>query len=283
MKKANDLKRQSYEPSVNNIDIEVYRLIVSRSSTRSIFIFAVSVVVTIIIYQTIAMWSRPDSTAVRLIIPDGNLLQRLVPLLIVFSMFWCVFFSIARYFWIKREWKMSADPTISAAVKISRRGSIEQVAQTLGDINHINRGISYYRLLGLVIQLRRSTNNHNYQFVKDLWSLENDRIASDYTFARVLIWAMPLMGFVGTVVGISLSVGEFSSFLQFSGSNIEIAVIKERLAAVASGLSFAFDTTLLGLLGSLIAMWLTSVVQNSEERFLTSVDARSLEVLGRFS
>ena len=47
---------------------------------------------------------------------------------------------------------------------------------------------------------------------------------TSYTFPRVLVWAIPLLGFIGTVMGISQAVNGFSSFLEQAG---EIEQIKE--------------------------------------------------------
>ncbi|MEM8779862.1 MAG: MotA/TolQ/ExbB proton channel family protein, partial [Cyanobacteria bacterium P01_G01_bin.49] len=74
---------------------------------------------------------------------------------------------------------------------------------------------------------------------------------SSYTFPRILVWAIPLLGFIGTVIGISQAVNGFSGFLEQAG---EIEQIKEGIGTVTSGLAVAFDTTLLALLLSVLVM-----------------------------
>lgn len=54
------------------------------------------------------------------------------------------------------------------------------------------------------------------------------------------IWVMPMLGFIGTVVGIIQAIGGLEAALDRSGG-------EAGLATVLGGLSFAFDTTLLGL------------------------------------
>ena len=54
------------------------------------------------------------------------------------------------------------------------------------------------------------------------------------------IWVMPMLGFIGTVVGIIRAIGGLEAALDRSGG-------EAGLATVLGGLSFAFDTTLLGL------------------------------------
>ena len=90
-----------------------------------------------------------------------------------------------------------------------------------------------------------------------------------YRTVKLFIWAMPILGFIGTVLGISLAVGGFSDFLTTNVSIDQVDEVTAQLGEVASGLSFAFDTTLLGLLGGLIASVASSGVQAREERGLT--------------
>ncbi len=92
---------------------------------------------------------------------------------------------------------------------------------------------------------------------------------SSYTFPRVLVWAIPLLGFIGTVIGISQAVNGFSRFLEQAG---EIEQIKEGIGTVTSGLAVAFDTTLLALLLSVLVMIPLVLVERMESRLLLRVD-----------
>ena len=92
---------------------------------------------------------------------------------------------------------------------------------------------------------------------------------SSYTFPRVLVWAIPLLGFIGTVIGISQAVNGFSSFLEQAG---EIEQIKEGIGTVTSGLAVAFDTTLLALLLSVLVMIPLVLVERMESRLLLRID-----------
>ncbi len=94
-------------------------------------------------------------------------------------------------------------------------------------------------------------------------------VESSFTMLRILIWAIPILGFVGTVVGIGASVGSFSDSVAAAG---DIAVMKDSLAGVTSGLGVAFDTTLLALVMSLFIMFPASSLQKAEEDFLGRVD-----------
>ncbi len=92
---------------------------------------------------------------------------------------------------------------------------------------------------------------------------------SSYTFPKILIWAIPLLGFIGTVFGISTAVNGFSAFLE---NSTEIDQIKEGIGIVTTGLAVAFDTTLLALLLSVAVMIPLVLVEKMESRLLLQID-----------
>ncbi len=93
---------------------------------------------------------------------------------------------------------------------------------------------------------------------------------SSYTLPRVLVWAIPLLGFIGTVVGISQAVDGFSRFLQAAQ---EVDQIKEGIGSVTTGLAVAFDTTLLALVFSILVMIPLVLVERQESQLLLNIDS----------
>ncbi len=79
--------------------------------------------------------------------------------------------------------------------------------------------------------------------------LDADSLESSLNLIRVLIWAAPILGFIGTVLGISFAIGDFSNFLggQAGAGNLQMSQIRAGLVGVTSGLALAFNTTLVGL------------------------------------
>jgi biopolymer transport protein ExbB/TolQ len=95
---------------------------------------------------------------------------------------------------------------------------------------------------------------------------------------RVFIWAIPLLGFIGTVIGISAAVAGFSDSV---AAVVDLDVMKQSIGTVTIGLGIAFDTTLLALVMSIVIMFPASSLQKSEEDFLNRVEAYCDERLGR--
>ena len=117
----------------------------------------------------------------------------------------------------------------------------------------------------------------SHEFLRHQTDIDSDNAASRYAVLRIFIWAMPILGFIGTVLGIGLAVGDFSGFL--TGDIEDVNIVKKELSKITGGLSFAFDTTLLGLAASLVAMIATTFVQTIEERFLTNLEKLGLNII----
>lgn len=93
-------------------------------------------------------------------------------------------------------------------------------------------------------------------------------VESSYTMIRVFVWAIPILGFIGTVLGISAAVASFSVNTQTA---VDLVAMKSSISLVTQGLGVAFDTTLLGLVVSILIMLPAAYIQKTEEDFLASV------------
>ncbi len=96
--------------------------------------------------------------------------------------------------------------------------------------------------------------------------LDREELDSSYTFIRFLVWAIPVMGFIGTVWGISGSINKFTVAL--SDTSVD-GLSKDSLAPALGDLSIAFDTTLVALSFGILAMLCASFLQKHEEKLLT--------------
>jgi biopolymer transport protein ExbB/TolQ len=119
---------------------------------------------------------------------------------------------------------------------------------------------------------RALSNLHNIGGVSDVSTIlkaqsENDenQVASSYAMIHAMIWSIPVLGFVGTVLGLSKAIGKFTDALTVT---TDISQIREHLTAVTGGLSTAFETTLVGLGFALLLHLLADLVQQKETDFL---------------
>ena len=109
--------------------------------------------------------------------------------------------------------------------------------------------------------------------------IDHNRMQSGYTLLNVFIWAIPILGFIGTVFGIGQSIGEFSDFIRSTDGTDLNAQMRSALGGVTSGLSVAFSTTFIALVGVVPVMMLSSSLHKREEDLLLSVEEYCLEDL----
>ncbi len=91
-----------------------------------------------------------------------------------------------------------------------------------------------------------------------------------YSMIRYVVWLIPTLGFIGTVVGISLA-------LAYAGSaDLQDPAL---LAELTTRLAVAFNTTLLALVMSAVLVLIQHVVQAIEERALNNAGQYCLDNL----
>jgi len=83
------------------------------------------------------------------------------------------------------------------------------------------------------------------------------RLDLRYAMLRYIVWVIPTIGFIGTVIGISLAMGL-----------IDPAATEQPLGEIAQSLGVAFYTTLVALAESAILVLLLNLVQAREEMAL---------------
>lgn len=108
--------------------------------------------------------------------------------------------------------------------------------------------------------------------------IDASNVDSSYTMFHVFIWAIPILGFLGTVIGVSAAVGGFTGTLE---SSSDIGALKEGLKSITSGLGTAFDTTLVALAMAMILTFPVSGLQKYEGDILGQVDEYTNENLLR--
>lgn len=92
---------------------------------------------------------------------------------------------------------------------------------------------------------------------------------------RFSVWALPLLGFIGTVVGIAQSINGLEAVIT-PGAGGQSA---EGLLTVLGGLRFAFDTTLLGLVTVIPVMLLQMILVGRESEVTEESRHRVLSLL----
>ncbi len=102
--------------------------------------------------------------------------------------------------------------------------------------------------------------------------LESIQIQSGYALVRMIIWVIPILGLLGTVIGITIAV-----------ANLDPQTLEESMTKVTHGLGVAFDHTATALALTMILMFAKTGVERVEDRLLARTDERmAAELTGRF-
>ena len=101
-----------------------------------------------------------------------------------------------------------------------------------------------------------------------------------YNVLRYLVWLIPTLGFIGTVIGIALALEQAGGTFAGIGPNENIAEQAPKMMTRLTGaLGVAFYTTLLALLQSAVLMLAMHMVQGQEEGALNRVGQYCLKNL----
>jgi hypothetical protein len=88
---------------------------------------------------------------------------------------------------------------------------------------------------------------------------------TSFSLVTGFVWAIPVLGFVGTVMGLSQAISGFGGVLATAET---IDRLKPALKEVTGGLAVAFETTLIGLLAALVVQLMLTFLKKAEEEFL---------------
>ena len=94
-------------------------------------------------------------------------------------------------------------------------------------------------------------------FINTAWQISENF----YFVPRYINWAIPILGFIGTVLGISLAAGEIGNIVGSASVNVG-----DSINAAMRPLSIAFDTTLIALSLSVFLAFLYTALQRWEEQ-----------------
>jgi biopolymer transport protein ExbB/TolQ len=99
--------------------------------------------------------------------------------------------------------------------------------------------------------------------------LDQEQTAGRFTLTRYILYLLPVIGFIGTVEGISKALMNISKVLPLVK---ELDGFLSKLTGVTHALQIAFDSTLLALFLSAALMFVQTLVQRRAEDLLARVD-----------
>lgn len=179
--------------------------------------------------------------------------------------FWALIIIVYRFYQIfsqrkafQQEWVETED-----GEKITPRQAVIYAKQLEADLNNYkeNEKSLLPQVAGKALRRFHSTGSiqEASESVQEVTETESDRLESSLSLIRYLAWAIPSIGFVGTVRGIGIALKRADEAIQ---GNIE---------GVTQALGLAFNSTLIALLLSIILMYFVYGLQAYQEKFILGI------------
>ncbi len=179
--------------------------------------------------------------------------------------FWGIIIILAKNFLLNAEINTmkTLEQSFESSRIINERAELDELRNKInhGPGSHKIRHCALGKILLFLIDhcLITETSSRVMEiFSRRMETLER-HVESSYSMLRYVAWAIPSLGFIGTVMGIGSAL-----------SLVDLAM--EDMSLVTQPLGLAFDTTLIALTESIILMFFLHTTQNKEEELLNTID-----------
>lgn len=190
------------------------------------------------------------------------------PAIVLFSM-WAVFIILFKWLKLRFQRRALSVPVVPPDPKfVLSPGTVDQVLERLYEVSDDPRQFVLYNRIQLALSnLRNMRRIGDVRDVLDSQAEHDEAMSeSSYLLLRGIIWAIPVLGFIGTVLGLAAAIGNFTKVL--GADSTDVNALREALSNVTTGLGTAFETTLQGLVAALAIHMTLTVLKRSEEKFL---------------
>ena len=204
-----------------------------------------------------------------------------VPYTEVFLFFWAATMLVGKLRKIRRQQRAMLFDVLPSDIgeKITER-NLDKFLEYIGElpknavgsflVTRCVRGLEHFRV--------RKSAADTATMLSSQSDLDAGSVDSSYTMFHVFIWAIPILGFLGTVIGVSSAVGGFTDTLS---SSSDMESLKVGLKSITGGLGTSFDTTLVALAMAMILTFPVSALQKLEGDVIGEVDEYTNEYLLR--
>lgn len=163
-------------------------------------------------------------------------------------------------------------------------GSADQLIRKISvEVEEAESFMYLRRVLGVLRTMR------NVGRVADVEELFESRAGADeaivdsgYAPVKAFIWGVPVLGFIGTVIGLTQATGRFGAVLNNEAMKKDLEKLAGGLTDVLSGLDTAFITTAEGLIAAFFLYLFQMIVKQADDRLLDDVrEACSIRIVTR--
>lgn len=232
------------------------------TKVNSTLSFLIALIFTLVIYAIISLQLQE--------MPIGRMFldRGFTPYAMTFLFCWSL--TIALIKWRKLRFQKQTISTRIIPSELDFILSVTTVDQVIDNmliaVDDVKKFILFNRVFTALSNLRNLGNISDVdEMLRSQADLDESTMETSYALLRGFIWAIPVLGFIGTVMGLSIAIGGFGDVLSKTADPTALA---ESLKEVTGGLSTAFETTLLALLFALILQLIVTFLHKGEEEFL---------------
>lgn len=244
---------------------------------RSLMIRLLSGVAGALVFGLLALLVRPD-TPLGLLLADRSTLPRAIPYPLTIHIVLYVLAGLAvGELLIRRRTRAVENSAVLSGLLPEQPGAVitpEELAQLSRQATLSSNRMPSFTADCVIeclahYELNRSVPDAH-QILQSLTQIRRKRVTTDYSQVRYLTWAIPTIGFLGTVVGISGALIAMEPLFSVE------TVTSEAVAPVMHQLGMAFNTTIVALVLSAVLTWAAQRAMSREAR---SIDDASEYVL----
>ncbi len=297
------------QPSGQAIQVRAAPPARQRSSTdvNALFSGAIAAVVTVVLYAF--FWAVSTTYLGQLFTARGP-----IPYIATFVTSWGMVMLVMKYLAVKRELSYAERELdlipLEAGMQITPK-NVDQFLQHLDGLPPAARdSILGHRVHGALEHFRSRNSVPEVQaYLSSHAEIDASTVDSGYTLLRAFIWAVPILGFIGTVMGISGAVSKLASSLDSATAQVATAEgepaaaepaaaepaagaaagdesstgsrMIEAMGMVTQNLSVAFDTTFVALVMAILLLFPTESLKKIEYTMLDRIENFTNESLLR--
>lgn len=203
-------------------------------------------------------------------------LSAAVPVSTLTLFFWGLSVCSMRWLRTGAAKRLSADRFLFHSIEVAKLGGLSRLVVNLEmPVTAYSPLLRRIRAVTAQWSIKPGLQDADVLLQQQMYS-DEDRVRAGYSLVRTFIWALPVVGLLGTVAGVASAVGGFAEFLR--GDIEDVSVIKVSLVGVTSGLSYAFLATLYGLATALVLMLIAAALQNREQKLYSTIQEKMANV-----
>jgi biopolymer transport protein ExbB/TolQ len=195
-----------------------------------------------------------------------------IPIGIVLLSLWASSILLIKWRKIAAQRKALAQDLLppDPAFRLTRKTVDDVIDRIEGTIEQPDKFLLFDRLISV---LRNVRNVGRVGDIDEMFASASDAdeasMESSYTVVRGFIWAIPVLGFIGTILGLTEAISRFGNVL--GGPNQQTGELTKQLGDVIAGLDTAFVTTGEGLVAALLLQLAMVSVRRMDEKLLDAL------------